>query len=371
MIHKRTSLAMAGALGVLLLAAVAHAQPASSSAEVRLVDAELLDQEGVPVQFKREVLSDKIIVMDFVFTSCTTVCPVLSSLLAGVQEALGERLEKEVRLVSVSLDPTRDTPARLKAYATRYKARPGWTWLTGDKQGVVQVLGGLGAYAPDYNNHAPMVLVGDMRTGKWVRLNGFPSQRQILAKVDELAAARRSSGTVEPPASTGSASQPEDRSRSYFTDAPLLTQEGKTVRFYSDVLKDRVVVISFFFTRCQTACPLLTQKLLQVKRELGERFGKEVQFLSISVDPAFDTPQQLKKFAHRHQAETEGWTFLTGSKEDVDQVLGRLGQTVGEIEDHTTLFIAGNVRSRHWTRLRPDAPAVAIAERLRELAGRP
>lgn len=208
MVHKRTSLAVAGFLGGLLLAAVAHAQQASSSAEVRLVDAELLNQEGVSVHFKREILSDKIIVMDFVFTSCTTVCPVLSSLFAQVQESLGERLEKEVRLVSVSLDPTRDTPARLKAYATRYKARQGWTWLTGDKQGVVQVLGGLRAYTPDYNNHAPMVLVGDLRTGKWVRLDGFPSQEQILAKVNELAAARRSSRPVEPPPGTGSASPP-------------------------------------------------------------------------------------------------------------------------------------------------------------------
>ncbi|MFY0579428.1 SCO family protein [Cystobacter fuscus] len=371
MAHTRTSLAVVGILGVVLLAAVAHAQPASASAEVRLVDAELLNQEGVPVYFNSDVLANKIIVMDFVFTSCTTVCPVLSSLFARVQESLGERLEKEVRLVSVSLDATRDTPARLKAYAARYKARQGWTWLTGDKQDVARVLGGLGAYTPDYNNHAPMVLVGDMRTGKWVRLNGFPSHEEILAKVDELAAARRSSRAVEPSPGTGPAAQSEGKSRSYFTDAPLLTQEGKTVRFYSDVLKDRVVVISFFFTRCQTACPLLTQKLLQVKRELGERFGKEVHFISISVDPAFDTPQELKKFARRHQAEAEGWTFLTGSKEDVGQVLGRLGQTVGEVEDHTTLFIAGNVRSRHWTRLRPDSPAVTIAERLRELAERP
>lgn len=161
------------------------------SSEVRLVEAGLVDQDGTPVRLGGEVIGDRLVVMDFVFTTCTTVCPVLSAIFARVQGKLGERLGTEVRLVSISVDPTRDTPARLKAYSTSHRAKPGWTWLTGSPENVKQVLEGLGAYTPAYANHTPMVLIGDARTGMWVRLNGFPSEEQILAKVDELAAARR------------------------------------------------------------------------------------------------------------------------------------------------------------------------------------
>jgi protein SCO1 len=161
------------------------------SSEVRLVEAGLVDQDGTPVRLGSEVIGDRLVVMDFVFTTCTTVCPVLSAIFARVQGRLGDRLGPEVRLVSISVDPTRDTPARLKAYSTSHRAKPGWTWLTGSQDNVKQVLEGLGAYTPAYANHTPMVLIGDARTGTWVRLNGFPSEEQILAKVDELAAARR------------------------------------------------------------------------------------------------------------------------------------------------------------------------------------
>jgi cytochrome oxidase Cu insertion factor (SCO1/SenC/PrrC family) len=164
--------------------------------EVRLVDAELLDTEGRPLRFKSEALGDTLVVMDFVFTTCTTVCPVLSAVFARVQGRLGERLGTEVQLVSLTVDPTRDTPARLKAYSTSLRAKAGWRWLTGRPDSVRQVLEGLGAYRPDFVNHSPMVLVGDPRTGTWVRLNGFPTEEQILAKVDELATARRHAALV-------------------------------------------------------------------------------------------------------------------------------------------------------------------------------
>lgn len=320
-----------------------------------------MDQDGAPVRLGSEVIGDKLVVMDFVFTTCTTVCPVLSAIFSRVQERLGDRLGKEVRLVSVSVDPTRDTPARLKAYATSHRAKPGWTWLTGSQENVKQVLEGLGAYTPAKANHAPMVLVGDPRTGKWVRLNGFPSEEQILAKVDELAAARREA----------SARAAEEKARAWFTDAPLVTQEGKRVRFYSDILKERVVVISFLFTRCTTACPMTTARLNRIREQLGERFGREVYFISLSVDPEYDTPQRLAEFARKHQAAHPGWTFLTGKREDVNQVIARLGQYVEDIEGHSTLLIAGNEKLKHWTKIRPDAPPAAVAERVRLLAEGP
>ncbi len=159
--------------------------------------------------------------------------------------------------------------------------------------------------------------------------------------------------------------------RSYFTDTRLLTQEGQSVRFYSDVLADRVVLINVVFTHCDDACPLITRKLREVRDRLGARFGKEVHFISISIDPERDTPQALKDFARTQGVDAPGWTFLTGTKADVSRVLARLGQLTPSAEEHSTLLIAGNVGAKRWSKIRPDAPVVAIAERLQLLAGAP
>ena len=160
-------------------------------ATVTLVDASLLDQDGRAIHFPADVVGDRVVVMDFVFTTCTTICPVLSVKLARLQERLGERAGRDVRLISVSIDPARDTPARLKAFAARYKAGPAWIWLTGGVEEVERVLRGLGAYTPRIGDHAPMMLVGDGRTGRFQRLNGLPEVDRLLAAVAERLEARR------------------------------------------------------------------------------------------------------------------------------------------------------------------------------------
>ena len=165
------------------------AEPAKTT-EVELLDLALVDQEGSEVRFVSDVIGNNIVVMDFVYTSCTTVCPVLSALFGQVQERLGGQLGDGVVLVSVSVDPTRDTPQRLKAYAARHKARPGWIWLTGPKTTMDDVLDGLGAYSPNFEDHPSMVLVGDGRTGEWSRYFGFPSPDRLMEQVSALQAAR-------------------------------------------------------------------------------------------------------------------------------------------------------------------------------------
>jgi protein SCO1/2 len=160
-------------------------------ADVELKDLLLIDQDGREVNFVSDVIGDRIVVMDFVYTSCTTICPVLSALFGQLQERLGERLGEEVALISVSVDPVRDTPQRLKAYADRHQAKPGWIWLTGPKRRMDVVLDGLGAYTPNFEDHPSMVLVGDGRTGEWSRLFGFPSPERLMEQVDALQAARQ------------------------------------------------------------------------------------------------------------------------------------------------------------------------------------
>ena len=164
---------------------------APKSTRVDLLDHTLVDQDGQRVKFVSDVIGDRIVVMDFVYTNCTTVCPVLSALLGQVQGQLGDQLGEDVVLVSMSVDPVRDTPQRLKAYAGRYKAQPGWVWLTGAKRTMDEVLDGLGAYSPNFVDHPSMVLVGDGRTGEWSRFFGFPSPDRIMEQVNTLQAARQ------------------------------------------------------------------------------------------------------------------------------------------------------------------------------------
>jgi protein SCO1/2 len=171
-------------------AAAAGASALPPPVSVTLVDAPLLDQDGRQVHFARDVVGDRIVVMDFVFTTCTTICPILSAKLAGLQGRLGDRLGQGIGLVSVSIDPARDTPERLKAHAAKFKARPGWTWVTGEPETVNKVLKGLGAYTANFNEHAPIMLIGDGRTGRWARFNGFPDPAKLEAAIDALLAAR-------------------------------------------------------------------------------------------------------------------------------------------------------------------------------------
>ncbi len=177
--------------GVQAIGAVqAPAAPSNSAATVTLAEATLLDQDGRVVRFPADVVGDRIVVVDFVFTTCTTICPILSAKLTRLQERLGPRAGSEVRLVSFSIDPARDTPARLKAFGAKFKAGPGWTWLTGGVEDVERVLKGLGAYTANFAEHPPMMLVGDGRTGRFLRFNGFPDPDKLLAAVDELKKAR-------------------------------------------------------------------------------------------------------------------------------------------------------------------------------------
>jgi protein SCO1/2 len=177
-------------------AEAAKPEPGPSGASVTLEEVALLDQTGASRRFRSEVVGDRIVVMDFVFTTCTTICPLLSSKMARLQERLGERLGRDVFLVSVSVDPVRDTPAKLRAYAEKWKARPGWTFLTGPKADVDAVLKGVGAYTASITDHPPMFLVGDGKAARWTRLNGFPDAEQLLKQIDALADARTRTASV-------------------------------------------------------------------------------------------------------------------------------------------------------------------------------
>lgn len=158
--------------------------PAPSN--VKVLDAELMDQNGVQVRFVSDVVGDRIIALNFIYTDCSTACPVVSAIFSKLQGQLGEKLKQDVRLVSLSVNPAADTPERLKAYAKRFHAGSEWVWLTGEKAQVDALLKGLGVYSIDYTTHAPLILVGDPMRNVWTRFNGFANPKAIAARIDEL-----------------------------------------------------------------------------------------------------------------------------------------------------------------------------------------
>ena len=159
----------------------------------------------------------------------------------------------------------------------------------------------------------------------------------------------------------------EQRARDYFTNLELVNQDGQTVRFFDDVLKDKVVVINFIFTNCEGACPLMTHKLTLVRDKLEGNIGNPIQFVSLSLDPKRDTPTAMKEFAQTHDADHEGWVFLTGNAENLDTIIKKLGQFTDDMEAHSTMMLAGNVNAAHWIKILPQEQPPAIAEKLRDL----
>jgi cytochrome oxidase Cu insertion factor (SCO1/SenC/PrrC family) len=138
-----------------------------------------------------------------------------------------------------------------------------------------------------------------------------------------------------------------DPGRNYFTDVELINQNGKPMRFYSDLLKDKVVIINTFFTTCTSVCPPMSRNLQQIQTWLGDRLGKDVHIISISVDSAADTPPRLKDYAGKYKAKP-GWFFLTGKKENAEFALRKIGQFVESRDDHSTVIIIGNLHTGLW-----------------------
>lgn len=158
--------------------------------QVRFADVSLLDQNGMPVRLERDLVGDKLVVMGFIYTSCTTVCPVVSSIMGKVQQQLGGRVGSEVQLLSLSVDPQRDDPKRLADYARTFQHGPGWSWLTGTPYAMRETLKGLGSWSPDLGSHPPLMLVGDGHSGHWTRFYGFTDPSVLINEVNRLSARR-------------------------------------------------------------------------------------------------------------------------------------------------------------------------------------
>jgi cytochrome oxidase Cu insertion factor (SCO1/SenC/PrrC family) len=145
----------------------------------------------------------------------------------------------------------------------------------------------------------------------------------------------------------------------YFTNTELVDQFGKTHRFYEDLIRGRKVLINFAFTSCKGVCSPMTKHLAEVQQKLGDRVGKDITMITLSVDPANDTPETLARFAKKFGARP-GWYFLTGARENISLVLKKLGGYTDDPNTHSSTLLIGDASTGMWVK----APAMSFADNL-------
>jgi protein SCO1 len=170
-----------------------------------------------------------------------------------------------------------------------------------------------------------------------------------------LVAQQPFSQTSNPPATTVELSVP---------DIQVVNQSGEHVRFNSDVVKGRVAVITSFLTNCSAFCPITQEKLAQLGKVLGDKMGREVVFISVSVDPENDTPEAMKAWGDKFHVGS-GWSLVSGNKEDVEVLLKSLGLYVAIPQRHQSALLIGNQKSG-WSRVSSWSTAEKLARIVEE-----
>lgn len=161
-------------------------KPESESAAMKIAfpDVELLDQEGKTVHFYSDLIKGKVVAINFIFTTCTTICPPMAATFSKVQTLLEPRLGKDFFLISVSVDPVTDTPERLSAWSGKFDRKSGWTLVTGRKAEVDRLLKALGAYNALKEDHTPLVIIGNDARGTWTRAYGLAPAAKLASIID-------------------------------------------------------------------------------------------------------------------------------------------------------------------------------------------
>lgn len=160
-----------------------------STASYAVPDVQLVRDDSKTVQLARELEDGRPVVLSFIFTSCTTVCPMISATLAQLERKLGPARD-QVHLVSISIDPEFDTPARLHDYARKLGAGPSWNHYGGTLAASQAVQRAFNAYRGDKMNHSPVTLVRAAPGAQWARIDGFATADQLLAELPGVHAAR-------------------------------------------------------------------------------------------------------------------------------------------------------------------------------------
>jgi len=146
-------------------------------------DVELIDQSGSHVSLRTLLDTDQPIALNFIFTTCTTICPVMTATFGQMRRELGDEGD-QLRMVSISIDPEYDRPDKLMAYSEQFGAGPDWVFLTGDSNDIVQVLSSFDSYAGSKMNHQPITLLKSPESSSWTRIDGLASGRDLANEVE-------------------------------------------------------------------------------------------------------------------------------------------------------------------------------------------
>ncbi len=190
--HDAAQPAVDSTAAVSSAAAAAPAPGAAGAIEqLSVADLPVVDQNGRKLSFHRDLVAGKKVMMNFVFTTCTTICPPMGAHFAKIGKLAAEAGGAEggggVTLISVSIDPATDTPERLKAWQDNFGAVPGWTLVTGKKQDITRLLKDLRVFSASPEAHAPVVLLADGASGRWQRVYGLTPPAELLSTLDKLA----------------------------------------------------------------------------------------------------------------------------------------------------------------------------------------
>jgi len=184
---RRISLLIIVALFVSSSALASDTPRYQRSVEAYVVpDVTLINQDGEEVNLKALLETDQPVIVDFIYGTCTTICPVLSAGFANFQRKMAKN-GQSVRLVSITIDPEHDSPRVMKKYLEKYRAKPGWDFLTGSRADIDRVMTSFDAYIPDKMSHYPLNMLRNPKDGKWVRLFGIMSSKEFMGEYSQVA----------------------------------------------------------------------------------------------------------------------------------------------------------------------------------------
>ncbi len=159
-----------------------------ATAAPTIPNVEVVNQNGTPLKFYDDLIKDRVVAINFVFSSCPTICPLMEVNFQQLQQALKDSPQKGTQLISVSVDPVTDTPARLKQWSRKFGAEDGWSFITGEKNTIVGLLKKMEVFTADIDLHPSFILMGDDATGRWKRVNSLASASVLASELQKLSA---------------------------------------------------------------------------------------------------------------------------------------------------------------------------------------
>lgn len=160
--------------------ATATGAPSAETVTLHLPDVRLQPAQGASVSLGSQLRSSEAVLLNFIYTSCTSICPPMAQIFAATQERLGSRAA-QVQMLSISIDPEHDSPRRLQAYARRFGAGTQWRFFTGSLQAIDAVQRAFSVWRPDKMSHTPVTFIKPRGQSHWWRVDGFATPDQLIA----------------------------------------------------------------------------------------------------------------------------------------------------------------------------------------------